>query len=85
MSSYPESLVAHLAHDVTTVCQCWRLTRSDGETTGYTDHDGVLTVDGTIYEPRSGFSASEARDGRLTVIGLKGFDLKAVEAALAGA
>ncbi len=62
MSSYPESLVAHLAHDVTTVCQCWRLTRSDGETTGYTDHDGVLTVDGTIYEPRSGFSASEARD-----------------------
>jgi cobalamin biosynthesis protein CobW len=28
---------------------------------------------------------SEARDGRLTVIGLKGFDLKAVEAALAGA
>lgn len=27
----------------------------------------------------------EARDGRLTVIGLKGFDLKAVEAALAGA
>lgn len=31
------------------------------------------------------WGASEARDGRLTVIGLKGFDLKAVEAALAGA
>ena len=31
------------------------------------------------------WGADEARDGRLTVIGLKGFDLKAVEAALAGA
>jgi len=31
------------------------------------------------------WGAGEARDGRLTVIGLKGFDLKAVEAALAGA
>jgi cobalamin biosynthesis protein CobW len=31
------------------------------------------------------WGASEPRDGRLTVIGLKGFDLKAVEAALAGA
>ena len=31
------------------------------------------------------WGAAEARDGRLTVIGLKGFDVKAVEAALAGA
>ncbi|MCO5090637.1 cobalamin biosynthesis protein CobW [Bosea sp. (in: a-proteobacteria)] len=31
------------------------------------------------------WGADEARDGRLTVIGLKGFDLKAVEAALTGA
>jgi len=31
------------------------------------------------------WGADESRDGRLTVIGLKGFDLEAVEAALAGA
>lgn len=31
------------------------------------------------------WGAQEARQGRLTVIGLKGFDVKAVEAALAGA
>lgn len=31
------------------------------------------------------WAEGEARDGRLTVIGLKGFDVKAVEAALAGA
>ncbi len=31
------------------------------------------------------WTEGEARDGRLTVIGLKGFDVKAVEAALAGA
>jgi len=31
------------------------------------------------------WAATDAREGRLTVIGLKGFDVKAVEAALAGA
>jgi len=31
------------------------------------------------------WTADEARDGRLTVIGLKGFDLEAVQAALSGA
>ncbi|MGH6782788.1 MAG: GTP-binding protein, partial [Sphingomonadaceae bacterium] len=30
------------------------------------------------------WAAGEAKDGRLVVIGLKGFDRKAVEAALAG-
>lgn len=62
MSVYPDSLAAHLARDVTTVCHCWRLTRRDGEVTGFTDHDRVLTIGGTAYEPQSGFSASEARE-----------------------
>ena len=30
--------------------------------TGYTDHDRALTVDGTTFEPETGFSASEARE-----------------------
>lgn len=62
MSGYPQALLDHFASDVTTVCHCWRLTRSDGVTTGFTDHDLPLTVDGASFEPETGFSASEARD-----------------------
>ncbi len=61
MSFYPQALMDHLARDITTLCTCWRLTRPDGVVTGFTDHDQPLTVDGTLFEPESGFSASEAR------------------------
>ncbi|MBA3448961.1 MAG: DUF2163 domain-containing protein [Pseudaminobacter sp.] len=62
MTVYPEALADHLAGEVTTVCHSWRLTRKDGEIIGFTDHDRPLTVDGTPFEPETGFSASEARD-----------------------
>ncbi len=61
MSIYPQALAEHLSRDVTTVCTCWRMTRVDGQVTGYTDHDRALRFDGTSFEPESGFSASEAR------------------------
>lgn len=62
MSAFPPALAAHLAREVTTVCQCWRLTRRDGEVSGFTDHDRKLTVEGMAYEPGTGLAASEARD-----------------------
>jgi uncharacterized phage protein (TIGR02218 family) len=62
MSESPETLAAHLAREVATVCQCWRVTRRDGTVAGFTDHDRPLTVAGTTFEPRSGFTASEARE-----------------------
>jgi uncharacterized phage protein (TIGR02218 family) len=52
-------LVAHLATGVTTLCRCWKLTRGDGAVQGFTDHDRSLTFDGLMYEPESGFDASE--------------------------
>lgn len=61
MSTYPPALLAHLANEITSVCHCWKLTRLDGIVLGFTDHDEALTVDGTLYEPSSGFSSSEAR------------------------
>lgn len=61
MTHYPEPLKAHLARDCTTVCHAWRLTRRDGVVSGYTDHDLALEVDGTLCEPDSGFSGSEAK------------------------
>jgi len=62
MTAYPEALSAHLAREVTTLCHCWRVTRSDGAVSGYTDHDQPLTVEGTLFSPQTGFTASEARD-----------------------
>ncbi|MEP9397203.1 DUF2163 domain-containing protein [Mesorhizobium sp. KR2-14] len=80
MSAYPQALAEHLSRDVTTVCHCWRLTRTDGAASGYTDHDRALTVDGLTFEPETGFSASEARE----TLGLA-VDTADVEGALSSA
>ena len=63
MKTLPPGLQAHLDSGVTTLAWCWRLTRGDGEAFGFTDHDLPLTFDGTLFEPESGFSASEIRAG----------------------
>ena len=62
MSSFSPELLAHLQHEVTTVCHGWRVVRSDATVLGFTDHDRPLVVDGTPCAPDSGFSASEARE-----------------------
>jgi uncharacterized phage protein (TIGR02218 family) len=53
-------LAAHLAAGVTTLCHCWKVTRTDAVVEGFTDHDHALSFDGVTYEPDSGFDASEA-------------------------
>ncbi|MCO6388626.1 DUF2163 domain-containing protein [Aliihoeflea sp. 40Bstr573] len=45
----------------TTLCFCWRVTKRDGTALGFTDHDKMLSFEGTIFEPQSGFSQSEAQ------------------------
>ena len=63
MKSLSSALQSHLDDGTTTLCWCWRISRSDGVTLGFTDHDAVLTFDGTDFEPESGFAASEVRSG----------------------
>ncbi len=63
MKTLPTGLQAHLDTGTTTLAWCWRLTRSDGQVFGFTDHDLPLTFDGTTFEPESGFTASEIRTG----------------------
>ena len=63
MKTLPPGLQAHLDSGMTTMAWCWRLSRADGEAFGFTDHDLPLTFDGTLFEPESGFSASEIRAG----------------------
>lgn len=48
----------HLQQEVTTLCFCWKVTRSDGTSLGFTNHDRDLTFDDVTYEASTGFNAT---------------------------
>jgi uncharacterized phage protein (TIGR02218 family) len=56
----PPALQAKLDSGVTTLARCWIITRRDGVTMGFTDHDADLTVAGTLCHAGTGLTASEA-------------------------
>lgn len=53
---------AHLDGGETTLCWCWRVSRRDGVSMGFTDHDRNLEFEGTVFEAAAGFSASEINE-----------------------
>jgi uncharacterized phage protein (TIGR02218 family) len=63
MKPLDPALQAHLDNGTTTLAWCWRITRADGISFGFTDHDRTLSFEGTAFEPESGFAASEIRAG----------------------
>ena len=63
MKSLPPAFQAHLDDGTTTLAWCWRITRADGVSFGFTDHDRTLAFDSTDFEPESGLTASEVRSG----------------------
>jgi uncharacterized phage protein (TIGR02218 family) len=63
MKNLSPALQAHQNDGTTTLSWCWRISRSDGVALGFTDHDRALSFDGTMFEPESGFAASEIRAG----------------------
>ena len=63
MKNLSSELQEHLDSGTTTLSWCWRITRSDGEEFGFTDHDRALNFDNTNFEPESGLIASEVRSG----------------------
>jgi uncharacterized phage protein (TIGR02218 family) len=60
MRVIPAALQARLDSGVTTLAQAWKLTRRDGVTAGFTDHDRDLVFDGVTFRAGTGFAASEA-------------------------
>ncbi len=58
MRILPEDFQAHLNSGATTICNCWRLVRSNGEISGFTDHDRSIAFDGTTFEASSGFDGT---------------------------
>lgn len=63
MKSLTPALQAHLSSGTTTLCWCWKITRSDGRALGFTDHDAPLAFAGTTFEATSGFTAGEVQSG----------------------
>jgi len=59
MRTIPAALQDHLDSGATTLCWCWRITRNDAVSFGFTDHDRDLDFGGTRYEAASGFTGSE--------------------------
>ncbi|HAX90657.1 MAG TPA: hypothetical protein DCY07_00410 [Rhodospirillaceae bacterium] len=58
MKSTTSQLAAHIAGETTTLATCWKVTRKDGEVFGFTDFDRDLTIDGIVYEARTGYTRS---------------------------
>ena len=48
---------AHVESGLTTLARCWALTRTDGATFGFTDHDCGLSFDGIAFKADTGLSA----------------------------
>lgn len=58
LSSQTEAFQDHIAAGQTTLCRAWALTRSDGITLGFTDHDLPLAFENITFAPYAGLSAA---------------------------
>lgn len=71
MRDIPEQMTGALASGVTTFARCWRVSRRDGATLGFTDHDGDIVFDGVAFRAATGMTASAAESALgLAVTGL---------------
>jgi uncharacterized phage protein (TIGR02218 family) len=60
MRSIPSALQAKLDSGVTTLCRCWIITRNDGVTQGFTEHDEDVVLGDVTCRAGSGLTGSEA-------------------------
>jgi len=58
MSGQSDAFLAHTAQGLTTLCRAWAISRTDGVTFGFTDHDRTLAFDGISFSAETGLSAS---------------------------
>lgn len=60
MLAIPPALQAKLDSGVTTLARCWLITRNDGVTQGFTDHDEDIVLNDVTCRAASGLTGSEA-------------------------
>lgn len=66
------NLKSHIAQEVTTLATCWKITRKDGVTFGFTEHSDNILFEGVTYTPQSGFTpSSTVNDAGLKVDNLE--------------
>jgi hypothetical protein len=58
MRSISTALANHLASEVATVATLWKITRTDGQVFGFTDHDQDLVLGGITYASNGGYTSS---------------------------
>lgn len=63
MAALSEAFRAHLEGGLTTLCRAWAVTRADGETYGFTDHDRALEFEGIRFRADSGLTARTLTQG----------------------
>lgn len=63
MRAVPLEMQARLDGGATTLCRCWRVERRDGEVMGFTDHDGDVAFEGTLFRAASGLDAGALQAG----------------------
>lgn len=60
MKGWDSTLEAHYQQEVTTVADCWKITRKDGTVKAFTSHQRDLTVGGVTYSAGTSITPSEA-------------------------
>lgn len=55
MKSISTAMAAHITQEVTTLCSCWKIVRTDGVVFGFTDHDVSFNYNSLLYESQVGF------------------------------
>ena len=58
MRAIDPELQARLDGGATHLCRCWLVSRRDGVTLGFTDHDEDVVFDGVVFRASSGMDAS---------------------------
>jgi uncharacterized phage protein (TIGR02218 family) len=58
MKSISAAMLAHIQGETTMLATCWKVTRTDGQVFGFTDHCLDLTIDGVVYSASSGYTAT---------------------------
>lgn len=72
MKTITSALQTHLAQEVTTKANCWQITRRDGQSFYFTDHDQDLVVSGNTYVSAVGYQQTAmSADSNLTVDNLE--------------
>ena len=64
MRDIPEEMAARIESGAATFCHAWVLTRANGTTAGFTDHDRDLTIDSVPCRAASGWEAG-ASEGEI--------------------